>query len=918
LYYQEAIKDNQEWRYPTGETDWKVRFSPDRPGSWQFKLTVRDASGYSESAPRSFTVIDSSDHGFVRVSPTDRRYFEFDDGTYFPGLGLETGSYFGDPNLTNESYYQAYQQNKIQLGRIWISGLWGNAWPEWIGGRNIYDGYLPRTGYLPFRDANTNRVTATMIVDYEPEGDSGWFDACRFQFMHDWEAVKPNTNYKMSIRYWGVGITGPRDSRSSKFGLVGKISGGWYANCYEAGTASVVTAYGGNTTDWQTIEGTWFSGSNNFLPRVYIGLENVLQGDAFVDMISLREDLGNGQFGPEIIAENSMQYELYIPELSAFKVDKLIEMAERYDHFFKIVIADKNDHMFLKLNDDGTFVIDAQEDNMDGFYGLGRTMNKTKWLHQAYWRYLQARWGYSTHIHSWELTNEGDPGQVRHYQITDELGKFMHCRAFGVAVGEGDGQECTLDHPNAHMVTTSFWHSFMGQQFWGNAKYPNVDYADVHAYISTGWRNDPTYERDFAAFHLDYSEDVRSNLDWYSAESGVPTKPIVRGETGFDFLNQQEEQPDLQRDTQGVGLHNFIWSGMDAGALMELYWWGMYRDSQPGLDGVKGLYEHYRLFYDFIWDIPLNNGHYRDAQPQASNADLRAVGQTDTVNSRSHLWIQNKRHTWRNVIDGVAIPPVSGTVTLPGFLPNESYRVDWWDPYQLDPAKRVVRQENLQARADGSLTLTVSNLATDIAARILPVGGVPTGSFTDVPVTHAYFREIEALYRAGYTAGCATNPLRYCPDSTMNRGESAVFVERGIHAATYDPPIPISQVFADLPLDSWAAKWVNGLWQDQYTAGCGTNPLVYCPWQGHTRAEGCVFYLRMMNGATYDPPQPSQPVFTDVPLDAWYAKWAHAAYQAGLITACGTSPALRFCPQDPLTRGLAAYMMVRAKSLPLP
>jgi hypothetical protein len=150
----------------------------------------------------------------------------------------------------------------------------------------------------------------------------------------------------------------------------------------------------------------------------------------------------------------------------------------------------------------------------------------------------------------------------------------------------------------------------------------------------------------------------------------------------------------------------------------------------------------------------------------------------------------------------------------------------------------------------------------------------------------------------------------------MNRAESAVFVERGVHSTSYDPPTPSSQVFADLALDSWAAKWVHGLWEDQYTAGCGTNPLMYCPWQGHTRAEGAVFYLRMMHGATYVPPEPTVQTFTDVQLGTWYAGWVEAAYGAGLITACQSSPELRFCPEDPLTRGLAAYMMYQAKQAP--
>jgi len=192
----------------------------------------------------------------------------------------------------------------------------------------------------------------------------------------------------------------------------------------------------------------------------------------------------------------------------------------------------------------------------------------------------------------------------------------------------------------------------------------------------------------------------------------------------------------------------------------------------------------------------------------------------------------------------------------------------------------------------------------------------PQSSFADVPPTHPYFEEIEALYRAGYTAGCNTAPLMFCPDNTMNRAESAVFVERGVHAASYTPADPIAQVFADMPLDSWAAKWVNGLWADQYTAGCGTDPLIYCPWQGHIRAEGCVFYLRMLNGAAFEPPQPTEQTFADVPLDTWYARWVHAAYQAGLTEPCQASPDLRFCPDGPLTRAQAAYMMVRAKGLP--
>jgi parallel beta-helix repeat protein len=219
---------------------------------------------------------------------------------------------------------------------------------------------------------------------------------------------------------------------------------------------------------------------------------------------------------------------------------------------------------------------------------------------------------------------------------------------------------------------------------------------------------------------------------------------------------------------------------------------------------------------------------------------------------------------------------------------------------------------------------TIPSVTTDFAGMQRPqgagydigayeyIGTTPT--FVDVPFDHPYFDEIEILYQNGYTAGCSTDPLMYCPEQVLKRSESAVFVERGIHGAEYDPADPTEVVFEDVTLDAWYANWVHGLWEDSYTAGCGTDPLRYCPDQEHTRAEGTVFYLRMMYGADYVPPG-AKGYFTDVDPEMWYAKWVDAAWEAGIIEPCATEPDLLFCPEDGLTRAMAAYMMVQAKDL---
>jgi hypothetical protein len=216
-------------------------------------------------------------------------------------------------------------------------------------------------------------------------------------------------------------------------------------------------------------------------------------------------------------------------------------------------------------------------------------------------------------------------------------------------------------------------------------------------------------------------------------------------------------------------------------------------------------------------------------------------------------------------------------------------------------------------------------LKPDMGAFEYPSGSPPTPtpthtpppSFEDVPADHPYYSYIQALFDNGYVAGCSTDPLMYCPERIMNRAESSVFVERGIHGAEYDPSDPTVVVFDDVVLDAWYADWVHGLWDDGYTAGCNENPLEYCPDRSHTRAEGCVFYLRMMYGADYVPSDP-QGYFADVDREMWYARWVDACWEAGIAEPCATEPVLLFCPEEGLTRAVAAYMMVQAKGMDMP
>ncbi|MBM3792027.1 MAG: DUF5060 domain-containing protein, partial [Acidobacteria bacterium] len=333
--FQDEIREGREWVYPTDRFVWKVRFSPNLAGEWQYRITARDRGGSAETPAFPLLVAGSSRKGFIRVSRSDPRYFEYDDGTLFTGLGLNLDPYLNSPVLQGEPEFRTLGGYGVNFVRIWISSIFGSAWTPYVGARNRYGGYLPITGLIPFSDPESGQTTLTMRIDYEPGGDLGWFDACRFGWSELPEAVKPRTTYKTRAKYRGIGIEGPRRGFGD-YGFVVKL-GGWFPQCYEPGTSRPVTGHGRNNSTWGYVEGSWNSGNRNFLPRMYLALENARRGAVYVQDISLREDLGGGRYGPEIMTRSSMEHHLYVPEKRAYALDKILRLAERYGIYLKMV-----------------------------------------------------------------------------------------------------------------------------------------------------------------------------------------------------------------------------------------------------------------------------------------------------------------------------------------------------------------------------------------------------------------------------------------------------------------------------------------------------------------------------------------------------------------------------------------------------
>jgi len=183
-------------------------------------------------------------------------------------------------------------------------------------------------------------------------------------------------------------------------------------------------------------------------------------------------------------------------------------------------------------------------------------------------------------------------------------------------------------------------------------------------------------------------------------------------------------------------------------------------------------------------------------------------------------------------------------------------------------------------------------------------------SFTDVPTSDWAYRYIETIFHNGVTLGCGVRV--YCPLSLLTRAEMAILVLRAKHGPGWAPPVATGTVFTDVPIDYWAAPFIEQFKAEGITLGCG--PTTYCPESTMTRTEMAVFLIRAKHGSGWIPPASTGTVFTDVPIDHWAGDYIEALAAEGITLGCGPQV---YCPDGFVTRAEMAAFLTRTFGLEL-
>jgi hypothetical protein len=177
--------------------------------------------------------------------------------------------------------------------------------------------------------------------------------------------------------------------------------------------------------------------------------------------------------------------------------------------------------------------------------------------------------------------------------------------------------------------------------------------------------------------------------------------------------------------------------------------------------------------------------------------------------------------------------------------------------------------------------------------------------FSDVAPTEFDYTAANLLYAKGISRGCSANPLKFCPDRNLTRGEMATLL---IRTAGGDPisfnPLPY---FADVPPSHLFFAWIQKLYELGITSGCAENPLMFCPDRPVTRGEIAAFIARGRYGKTTTFAYSVVPYFTDVPATDLFFGSIQKMAELGIS---GCTPLL-YCSTNATTRGEMAVFLAR-------
>jgi uncharacterized repeat protein (TIGR01451 family) len=176
---------------------------------------------------------------------------------------------------------------------------------------------------------------------------------------------------------------------------------------------------------------------------------------------------------------------------------------------------------------------------------------------------------------------------------------------------------------------------------------------------------------------------------------------------------------------------------------------------------------------DFL-DVPPANPFHDDVDIIARNGVTVGCGNGNYCPDDSNTRAQMAVFLLKAKLGADYVPPPATGTIFTDVQPGD-FAADWIE----DLFNRGVTAGCTQTTYCPDAPVTRAEMAVFLLKTLLGntyVPPTPIGIFSDVPLDEFAVAWIEDLYNRGITAGCDTNPLRYCPDEPNTRGQMSAFL----------------------------------------------------------------------------------------------------------------------------------------------
>ncbi|WP_372947192.1 DUF5060 domain-containing protein [Mariniphaga sp.] len=116
---------------------WKIRFSPNETGAYNYQVFVENNGKKGNSDSRTFEVVNSEHSGWIKQSEVNPRYFAYDDGSTYFAVGVYS------PWRNNQERFDRYKEHNANFFAIWDIGYGG-----FVNGTGIIEEELGRYNQL--------------------------------------------------------------------------------------------------------------------------------------------------------------------------------------------------------------------------------------------------------------------------------------------------------------------------------------------------------------------------------------------------------------------------------------------------------------------------------------------------------------------------------------------------------------------------------------------------------------------------------------------------------------------------------------------------------------------------------------------------------------------------------------------------